>query len=149
MQAQPQLVAQAPAGDAAPNLHDRLVFRLANANIANQCMQRTGEAASSTAALGAAVAANPNPRPVLYEPSVFTGNINPGAIVTIKPPPAHAAICANSGCTPCAQLTHRRWARRCDRERWPPLRCDLFLLCFPIAAHPLCSVDLRRLVCDS
>ena len=64
MQAQPQLVAQAPAGDAAPNLHDRLVFRLANANIANQCMQRTGEAASSTAALRAAVAANPNPRPV-------------------------------------------------------------------------------------
>jgi len=84
MQAQPQLVAQAPAGDAAPNLHDRLVFRLANANIANQCMQRTGEAASSTAALRAAVAANPNPRPVLYEPSVFTGNINPGAIVTIS-----------------------------------------------------------------
>jgi len=82
MQAQPQLVPQAPVGQAVPNLHDRLAVRLANATIANQCVQGTGVAASSTAALRAAVAANANPRPVLYEPTVFTGNITPGSIIS-------------------------------------------------------------------
>ena len=84
MQAHPQPVPQAPAGPAVPNLHDRLAFRLANANIANQCIQRTGLAASSTAALRAAVTANANPRPVLYEPTVLTGNITPGAVLAIS-----------------------------------------------------------------
>jgi len=83
MQAQPQLVAQAPAvgGMPAPNIQQLLAARVASAALANQCLELSGAAAASTAVFTAAVDAANVPRLVLQGSTVFNGTITQGSTV--------------------------------------------------------------------